>query len=175
MKLSIVVPLYNKEKYIERCLDSLLAQDLPSSEYEIIVVDDGSTDSSYSIASDYSEKHLNIKLFNQKNQGAGAARNKGLDLASGDYVYFLDADDYIASNVLNVLLTTGEKHQLEILGFKTIETVDEYLPESNTQEREDFSLEVMDGTGYIAKHGFRNEAWFSYFQFRQSQCLSDRH
>ena len=154
MKLSVVVPLYNKEKYIDRCLKSLLAQEVSSADYEIIIVDDGSTDSSQSIAQEYAEKHLNIQLFCQQNQGAGAARNKGLELANGDYIYFLDADDYIASNVLKYLLEICEDHELEILGFNTIETEDEYLPETSTQYPQDLTLEVMDGMTYIAGRNF---------------------
>ena len=160
MKLSIVIPLYNKEKYIDRCLQSLLNQDLSSSEYEIIIVDDGSTDSSCSIARNYTEKHVNIHLFRQKNGGPGAARNNGLEAAKGDYIYFLDADDYIASNVLNCLLDLSELNKLEILGFNTKYVKDGSLPDSLTKNLQDLTVQVMDGMTYIAESSFRNEAWW---------------
>ena len=160
MKLSIVIPLYNKEKYIDRCLESLLAQDVSLSEYEIIIVDDGSTDSSCAIAQNFVEKHVNIHLFRQLNGGAGAARNRGLEVAKGDYIYFLDADDYIATNVLNILIEFSELNKLEILGFNTKYVKDGSFPNSLTQNHEDFSIQVMDGITYIAERNFRNEAWW---------------
>ena len=160
MKLSIIVPLYNKEKFIDRCLESLLAQEVSPSEYEIIIVDDGSTDSSCSIAHNYAEKHVNIHLFRQQNGGPGAARNRGLEVAKGDYIYFLDADDYIATNVLNCLLELSELNKLEILGFNTKYVNDGSLPDSLTQNLQDFSIQVMDGITYIAERNFRNEAWW---------------
>ena len=115
MRLSIVIPLYNKEKFIDRCLNSLLNQNLAPEDYEIIIVDDGSTDSSYSLACSYAEKHSNIIAHRQKNGGAGAARNKGFELAKGDYIYFLDADDYIAKDTLQRIVEVSEQNNLEIL------------------------------------------------------------
>ncbi len=159
MKLSIVIPLYNKEKYIDRCLESLLAQDVSPSEYEIVIIDDGSTDSSCSIAQNYAEKHVNIHLFRQQNGGAGAARNRGLEVAKGDYIYFLDADDYIATNVLKCLLELSEVNKLEILAFNSKYVKDGSLPDSLTQNLQDFSIQAIDGMTYIAERGFRNEAW----------------
>ena len=90
MKLSILIPLYNKEKYIERCFKSLLEQDLSPNEYEIIIVDDGSKDSGASIVQSYADKHSNIHLIKQQNQGPSVARNKCLDAAVGEYVYFFE-------------------------------------------------------------------------------------
>lgn len=159
-KLSVVVPLYNKERYIDRCIQSLLNQDLLPSQYEIIIVDDGSTDAGSSIALKYAEEYLNIHLFHQKNQGAGAARNKGLELAKADYIYFLDADDYIATNVLNCLLDLCELNKLEILGFNSRYASDGSFTNSLTQNFKDSSIQVMDGMTFIAEHGFRNEAWW---------------
>ena len=86
MKLSIIIPVYNSEKYINNCLESLLAQEMLANEYEIIIVNDGSTDSSGLIVRNYTERHSNIHLFNQKNKGVGAARNRGIELAKGDYI-----------------------------------------------------------------------------------------
>jgi glycosyltransferase involved in cell wall biosynthesis len=159
MKLSIVIPLYNKEKYIDRCLKSLLTQDLPPNEYEIIIVDDGSKDSGGVIAQDYAGKHANILFFSQENAGPSAARNRGLDAAKGDYIYFLDADDFLATNVLNGLLELAGRHKLEILEFNTRETADGELADSGQQNAPEFPVRVMDGISYIAEYDFRNEAW----------------
>ena len=164
MKLSIIIPLYNKEKYIDRCLKSLLSQDISPEEYEIIIIDDGSTDSGAAIAKDFAKEHSNIHLFPQPNKGLSATRNRGIDLAKGDYVYFLDADDYIANNVLKYLIELSEKNNLEILGFNTRYTSEGSLTQTSTENPENLNVEVMDGMTYIAKQGFRNEVWWYIIQ-----------
>jgi len=159
MKLSIIVPLFNKELYIERCLKSLLAQDLPQYQYEIIIVDDGSTDAGGSIALNYTEMHTNVYCFQQQNKGIGASRNRGLDFAKGVYVYFMDSDDYLAEDTLAVVLGLCFENQVEILEFDTKKT-NNHEPVFNTSETTITpTLEVMDGMVYISKFGFVTEAW----------------
>lgn len=92
-KFSIVIPCYNEEKYIKRCLDSIFNQTLDRQEYEVIVIDDGSSDSSSKIA-----KKFEVKLFKSNRLGAGGARNIGIDNAKGKYIILLDADDYLYKN-----------------------------------------------------------------------------
>ncbi len=92
-KFSIIIPCYNEEKYIERCLNSIFNQTLDKEKYEVIVIDDGSDDKSVNII-----KKFDIKLFNSKRLGAGGARNIGLDNAKGEYIILLDADDYLYQN-----------------------------------------------------------------------------
>ena len=92
-KVSIIVPVYNVEKYLEKCLDSLVMQTLK--DIEIIVINDGSTDSSPEIIKKYEEKYNNIKLYSKKNGGLSDARNYGLKYVTGEYVAFLDSDDYV--------------------------------------------------------------------------------
>ncbi|AJR09502.1 hypothetical protein C9J03_02410 [Photobacterium gaetbulicola] len=96
MKLSVVIPLYNKEKYIKRCVDSVIEQSYQ--DFEIIVIDDGSTDSSIDVLNGISDSRLNI--VKKENGGVSSARNKGIDLSNSEYVCFLDADDYWRKNVL---------------------------------------------------------------------------
>ena len=98
--ISVIVPIYNAEKYLSKCLDSIINQEFK--DIEILCVDDGSTDSSFNIALEYQNKDSRIKLFKQSNKGPGAARNTGLDNASGDYVLFIDADDEITTGALSV-------------------------------------------------------------------------
>ncbi len=162
MKLSIVIPLYNKEKYIDRCVKSLLNQDLIPNEYEIIIIDDGSTDSSCSIAQVFAKKNKNVHLFSQENKGLSATRNRGLEIAKGDYIYFLDADDYIASNVLKCLTELSEENELNILGFdmKYVSDDDDSFTDSLTQNLQDLSVQVMDGITFIGERGYRNEVWW---------------
>ena len=160
MKLSIIIPLYNKEKYIERNLESLITQDLSPNEYEIIIVDDGSTDSGAQIAQSHADKYENIRFFSQENGGPSVARNKGLDMAKGDYVYFLDADDFLAPNILKSVLEFAEQNKLEILEFNTKEIKEGSTVANTTPDiPENLAFPVTDGVSYIAEHDFRNEAW----------------
>lgn len=103
MWLSYIIPLYNCGEYIAQCLDSVLTQGLNDDDYEVIVVNDGSTDNGPSIVSEYCRKYSQIKLVNQANSGVGSARNRGLDAAVGDYVYFIDADDWLYKGGMEVL------------------------------------------------------------------------
>ena len=95
MKLSIIVPMYNAERYIDTCLNTLVKQDILDSEYEIIIINDGSTDNSVNIVKKYIQKHENINLISVKNGGQSRARNIGIENSKGKYLYFVDADDYI--------------------------------------------------------------------------------
>ena len=100
MKLSIVVPVYNVERYVAECLDSLLEQGLSDSDYEILCVDDGSTDRSGGIAEDYARRYRQVAVIHQGNRGLSAARNTGIRAAAGEYVYFIDSDDLLERGVL---------------------------------------------------------------------------
>lgn len=101
MFLSFIIPVYNAETYLKECLESILMQDLSHDEYEIICVNDGSTDRSPDLLKEYD----NIRVIDQENTGVSAARNLGLDTAAGEYVWFVDADDFIGKNILNMLKT----------------------------------------------------------------------
>lgn len=104
-KLSIIIPFYNNEKYIERCLRSVCEQDIPLEEYEIIAVSDASTDNSSAIVEMLQKEYSNIRLITlDKNHKQGGARNEGLKNAKGAWVWFVDADDYIKPNVLGKVL-----------------------------------------------------------------------
>lgn len=114
-KVSIIVPIYNSEKYLRECLDSAVNQTL--SNIEVILINDGSTDNSLSIAKEYSEKYKFIKLINQHNFGQSYARNRGIKLASGKYIYFLDSDDYIDINAMERLFIEAERNNLDLIMF----------------------------------------------------------
>ena len=112
MFLSFVVPVYNVEKYLRECLGSLLDQDLPADDYEILCVDDGSTDSGPDILAELEAEHGNLRVLRQKNSGVSAARNRGIEEARGDYLWFVDSDDLIARNILGKLkgIAVGEDY-----------------------------------------------------------------
>lgn len=119
MLVSIVVPVYNSSKYLARCLDSILMQTFR--DYEVIVVDDGSTDSSASICDAYAEKYKMIKVIHQNNAGVSAARNKGIDESRGKYLMFVDSDDYIDTNMLDVAVSKIEEYDADIFMSGNIE------------------------------------------------------
>lgn len=106
-KVSVIVPFYNVENYIGDCLESIIGQTYDN--LEIILVDDGSTDNSLKIAKDYREKDKRITILQEENSGQSVARNKALDVASGDYLLFVDADDFIAGNMVRMMLLAAEK------------------------------------------------------------------
>ncbi|MDD7887613.1 glycosyltransferase [Flavivirga sp. 57AJ16] len=160
MKLSIVIPVYNVEDYISRCIDSLLNQNLNTDDYEIIIVDDGSTDSSIAIAKKYQSKYRNIIIFNQENQGVGAARNKGIDLAKGDYIYFIDPDDYLANNVLKTILNVTKTYNQDILTFQSKATTSSKNNNPSSVIKQFYNIKKVDGISYIANNAFKNEIWW---------------
>ena len=103
MFLSIIIPVYNSEKYLEECLESCLNQDIDITDYEIICVNDGSKDNSLNILNSYYEKHSNIIVIDKPNSGVSDTRNKGIEIAKGNYIWFVDSDDFIAPNILKQL------------------------------------------------------------------------
>ena len=123
--LSIVVPVYNVENYIEKCLLSCLAQDIDKSKYEIIVVNDGSKDGSLSIIQNLSSGFSNIMVITQENQGLSVARNTGFQNSKGKYVWFIDSDDYIENNCLG-RICSKLKNDLDILQIQYRWVFDSY-------------------------------------------------
>lgn len=182
VKLSIIVPIYNVEQYLRKCVDSLLAQDLPSSEYEIVLVDDGSTDSCPAICDEYTEKaksgalrakSVSIRVIHRKNGGLSAARNSGIEVAKGEYLMFVDSDDYIEPNVLGVLVRTMEEKQLDVLryNYQNVRLVESqesrvkskyevFEPHKNAKPYFDYSSEIEDGETFLNRRlGYACYAW----------------
>ncbi len=123
--VSVIVPVYNAEKYLEQCLDSIVCQTLE--DIEIICVNDGSTDESQKILERYAQNDKRIKIEEQKNQGLSCARNRGMELAHGEYIGFVDSDDFIAPQMMEKLYMMAKRHDAEIaIG-------DVYLYDHNTQ------------------------------------------
>lgn len=158
MQLSIIVPMYNVEKYIARCLDSLLQQDIGMSDYEIIVVNDGSPDGSDTIVKKYMEKYPHIKYIVQKNGGPGNARNSGIKNAKGDYLWFVDADDKIRKNCLKGLLSYAFRNNLDFCEFDCCEVGSDgsciFVSNKRLVNR------VVDNREYAASYAFPFDACF---------------
>ena len=161
MKLSVIIPAYNVERYISRCLESILKQGLKTDQYEVIIINDGSTDNSELVAGKYASKHLNFYVINKENGGVGSARNAGVKLAKGKFIYFIDPDDYLAQNVLPILIDYAEKFELQILTFQSTKTSDIDLHNSKTQHISGLpSLIIENGIEYIGKRKYQNEVWW---------------
>lgn len=116
VEVSVIIPVYNVERYLKECLDSVVNQTFK--DFEVICVNDGSTDSSLDILNDYSEKFKFIKVISQENGGLGSARNTGMKHVTGDYIYFLDSDDYISQDCLEKLYENIKANKSDIVFFK---------------------------------------------------------
>lgn len=151
IKLSFIVPVYNVAPYLRKCVDSLLAQDYD--DYEIILVDDGSTDNSPQICDEYAEKGSPLRVIHQANAGLSAARNAGIKAAKGEYICFVDSDDYWEPNVLGSLMAQVERDDLDVLRFKyrnVNERYEVFNPnKSDPYRNDDYSGEVTDGVTFL--------------------------
>lgn len=153
-RLSIIVPVYNVESYLRKCVDSLLDQDLSPTDYEIILVDDGSPDQCPLIADDYAGKHGNVKVLHRLNGGLSAARNSGLKVASGKYVQFVDSDDYLEPDVLKGLMEKMEQDELDVLRFNyqnVNERYEVFEPNKVSKPFVDYRDEVCDGLTFLTE------------------------
>ncbi len=114
-KVSIILPVYNTQKYIQHCLDSIVSQSFP--DFEVIAVNDASGDNSIDIVKDYAKLDSRIKIVEKEHSGLGLSRNAGLENASGEYVLFIDSDDYISFNALETLVKKAEKNSSDLVFF----------------------------------------------------------
>lgn len=135
--VSVIVPVYNVEKYLACCLDSIIGQ--THQNLEIILINDGSTDSSGEICQQYAEKDPRVRVLTQKNQGLSAARNTGLDYMTGEYIVFVDSDDYIAPGMVEILLS-----QILVQGVPL--AVCSYLKVADDDDNARFDTVPADGT-----------------------------
>lgn len=118
MKISLIVPVYNVSNYLRKCLESIINQTYKN--IEIIIINDGSIDNSYDICLEYKEKDKRIKLINQENMGLSEARNTGLKYATGDYIWFIDSDDYIELNSIELLITYLKKYDIVVFNYSNV-------------------------------------------------------
>lgn len=162
MKLSIIVPLYNSAKWLDKCLTSLVQQDIPDSKYEVICVNDGSPDNSEEIALSYAQKYKQIKVFSQENKGASGARNTGLRNAVGQYVTFVDPDDYVEPNGYGRLIRQMEDENLDMLRFNYQMVDEQYnvVEKPRSAQLIDYSSEIMEGNRFLGQRlGFACFIW----------------
>ena len=155
-KISIIVPVYNMEQYLERCVDSILAQTYAN--IEVILVDDGSKDSSYEICECYAEKDCRVKVVHKENGGLSSARNAGIDVATGEYIGFVDSDDYISPRMYELLAEKLGDSECEIANVMYVridedgKTTPSKVPHNTNKEISSlqFTKELMLHTGDVS-------------------------
>lgn len=145
IKFSVVVPVYNVEKYLKRCIHSILEQNYEN--YEIILVDDGSTDNSGKICDELAQQNEKIKVIHKTNEGLGLTRNVGLDLSSGDFVFFVDSDDYIGNDMFNIIndILLNNKFDVCVFGINKVTKDGAVLPIS-----EKFPSDTFDKANLVS-------------------------
>lgn len=151
--LSFIIPLYNSATWLRKCLDSVLNQDLPLEQMEVICVNDGSPDNSADIAREYSKEYPNtIVVLDQENQGPSGARNNGMRHATGKYLCFVDPDDYVEPNVYGKLVQQMEDENLDMLRFNYQIVDEDYKPvEKRPFEKTfDYTPKLMSGAEFLA-------------------------
>ena len=159
MKVSIIVPIYNSEQYLKRCLNSLINQTLK--DIEIILINDGSSDNSYNICQYYKNIDDRIILINKKNQGVSSARNSGLEVCSGEYICFVDSDDYIELNAIEEMYQIAVKNRADIVLFNHYWGEDNLnvvkFPKNRLiKDRELISILSKSNTNYVLPFSVRN-------------------
>lgn len=194
VKLSIIVPIYNVAPYLRKCVDSLLAQDI--SDYEIILVDDGSTDESGAIADEIVREIMGNRLWtigedtngqsiivncptlsviHQENAGLSAARNAGIAKAKGEYIWFVDSDDYVEPNVLGVLMEQMERDNLDVLRFRyqnVWESGGVFAPYKDMTNYNDYSAVPTDGLTFLNER-MGNQCYAWQFVLRTVLCTKE--
>lgn len=155
IKYSFIVPVYNTEKYLKKCLDSLVNQTYK--DFEIIVVNDGSTDKSSSIISKYQKKYKNIIVIDKENEGLSMARNRGVQKSSGKYIIFVDSDDYVSNKLLEEV--DKKIDDSDILRFQIATEDEEYIKINEYHEEGFESMCGYDAFKYLSSYHFVEPAW----------------
>lgn len=161
MKLSIIIPMYNVELYIEKCLLSCLNQDMASNEFEIIVVNDGSPDDSLQIAERVASRAVNMRIVSQPNSGLSIARNTGLQHAKGEYVWFVDSDDWIEENCLSGIVDCLNRTRPDFLQLQF-----RYAYDDRSLNRDSYCFidSVVSGVQQINNGGVPHPAQFAIYR-----------
>lgn len=180
VKVSVVIPVYNTEGYVAETLNCILSQEL--TEIEVLVIDDGSTDNSYSIICEIAAKDDRVRIFKQENKGQGASRNLGLKNAKGEFIYFMDSDDLLSKEALLQCYEKSKSWQLDFLFFDAevfgLNDTDIKFNYSRTHQLNDgvysgltILKKLMDIKGYrvpvwlnFVKLSFLNEAGLSFYE-----------
>lgn len=180
-KVSIILPIYNVEKYLDRCMDSLLNQTLK--DIEIIMVDDGSPDNCPQMCDEYAKKDNRVKVVHKKNAGLAFARNSGLDVAKGEYIAFVDSDDYVGLNMYKTLYDRAETDKCDAVfcGFRTEVKQNKWVYSDEVDadklwRGKDVQLFMLDmiasGAGVKAERLYQMSVWHSIYK---RSIIEDNH
>lgn len=180
-KVSIILPIYNVEKYLDRCMDSLLNQTLE--DIEIIMVDDGSPDNCPQMCDEYAKKDNRVKVVHKKNAGLGFARNSGLEVAKGEYIAFVDSDDYVGLNMYKTLYDRAETEKCDAVfcGFRTEVKQNKWVYSDEVDadklwRGKDVQLFMLDmiasGAGVKAERLYQMSVWHSIYK---RSIIEDNH
>lgn len=160
MKLSIITPLYNTEKYIERCIRSVYTNNpLPIDDFELIIINDGSTDGSRHVVEQLQQEYANIQLINKENGGQSTARNIGFELAKGEYIFCLDSDDWIDAKELHKALNYTKEHNLDMLPiyFSGVSEKGEVI--ERKKDNYEKSRNILTGPEFLNKYIISGTMW----------------
>ena len=179
-KFSIIIPVYNVEEYLEECLESIVNQSFK--DFEVICVNDGSTDNSLEILQKYAEKDKRFKVLNQENQGQGVARNNALNIANGEYILFVDPDDFIELNMLEVFNERLDIQNVDVAFFdyqifgentktKIVRFMDEMKNTLNLNINDNFIFNWQE----LVKDNFRYTAMMVWNKVYSNKFLKENH
>ena len=181
IKISLILPAYNTADYLRKCVSSCETQNIPDDAYEIIIVNDGSTDKTLEIAQDLKTKFGNIVILSQENQGLSQARNNGIKIARGEYIWFIDSDDVITQNCLKSIIEVMDKLQLDMFGVGPSIPFKPVFPKNFTTSNDTTPIMTghewtLNGPRFIGAWGyvFRKAFWFNNnFSFYPGICFED--
>ena len=174
-KISIIIPIFNMEKYLNNCINSVINQTYQN--IEILLINDGSSDSSENICLKYANSNERIKYFYQKNGGVSKARNFGIINFSGDYVMFLDSDDFLDLNTIETLVQTTLKNNLDVLEFKLyLESDRNYGLDRNQlifEEKNQTALRIINNRTFYVTNKLIHKSVFNNIFFIENQIYED--
>lgn len=156
--ISVIVPIYNVEKYLDRCVDSIINQTYKN--LEIVLVDDGSLDNCPKMCDDYAEKDSRIKVVHKENGGLSDARNAGMKVATGEYVSFIDSDDYVSLDFYETLLDTIVDNNSDIVECGVVKFYEDNSFDKNSDDLKVTNYDTLDGLeGLINENPFKQHVW----------------
>jgi len=177
-KVSVIIPVYNIEKYLRECIDSVVNQTLK--EIQIILVDDGSTDNSGNICKEYAKKYSTVEYYYKKNGGSASARNMGLDYAVGEYVGFMDSDDWVEPDMFEKMYYKAIEENVDIIFCRTFENecpgAYEYvMPRSGYYSLDDMKKEIFPYLlpSVMPKGNFRNIRWCNWLRLYRRDIIEE--
>ncbi len=164
MKISLIIAAYNVEQFIEKCIYSCMNHDIGKQEYEIVVVNDGSTDSTYDILNRLQEENSNLNVIHQENKGLGAARNTGIKNAKGEFLWFIDGDDYIETNSFPGIMNKINSEDLDILVLNYDVVNDKYDLMSQQCNACNIENNIVSGSEFYVSNYEKSYSWLYIFR-----------